>query len=586
VALANPADPVDSSGIFTGKNDWNDQKTFTGRASVLWKPVEKFSAELAFIYANLNGDGGPLNNPNFPGGPYYLDPRITFPSGGNYQAFSAIDQPYWRRTSLASVDISYDAGFATLASTSSYYTTDGETILNGTYGGSAGSLPYYAGNPLNPRFIRPDQFGDTEHTFTEEVRLVSTPSEGKPLDYVVGAFYENQTREGDWNITGPGSYARSVAQGCTGTFVYPGTPPNCLLVYGPPDDETAFVQEDTQSFQDKSIFGELTWHFITNGQITFGGRHFQQDFTDAQSYLDYTFPAFIPATPHSSPASKNLWKINPSYEYAKGQHVYMTWSQGFRRGGANSVPPVGPFRESPLLASYAPDSVNNYEVGLKGRFDNGVTYTVAVFDIYWDKPQISASLPSGDLVVYNANTAQSKGFEIESSGPLFLPGLLYTVGGSYVDAKLTSSYSLPANNGADTGTIVPGLITGQAGEPMPGTPKVSLAATITYDLNISRGYDLATSLNGTYRSSVPLALTTSAGTAKDQSAAFGLANFSMALSHQAWRFTAYVTNILDKQAQIVPASATINLHNIDPALTEASLVNPPREMGIRIRYSF
>ena len=41
--------------------------------------------------------------------------------------------------------------------------------------------------------------------------------------------------------------------------------------------------------------------------------------------------------------------MNPSYEYAPNQFVYALWSQGFRRGGANSVPQSGIFEESPLL---------------------------------------------------------------------------------------------------------------------------------------------------------------------------------------------------------------------------------------------
>ena len=162
----------------------------------------------------------------------------------------------------------------------------------------------------------------------------------------------------------------------------------------------------------------------------------------------------IPPTPHNSPASKNTWKINPSYEYSPDQYVYAIWSQGFRRGGANSVPPVGIYKESPLLNTYAPDTVNNYEVGAERALGNDFSYTVAIFDIHWNKPQISSTLPDGNPGRYNANTAQSKGFEFEARGPLFIPGLSYSVGGAYADAKLTSGFSLPANNGAGVITRV------------------------------------------------------------------------------------------------------------------------------------
>src|SRR5205823_4331437 len=122
-------------------------------------------------------------------------------------------------------------------------------------------------------------FRDQAHTFTEEVRLVSNAGRGNAFDYVIGAFYENQSREGDWHISTPGSPERSVAQGCTAPSFFGSTFPNCLVVVGP-DDQT-FLQIDNQDFKDKSVFGELTWHFVPKAQVTVGIRHFSQEFTDA-----------------------------------------------------------------------------------------------------------------------------------------------------------------------------------------------------------------------------------------------------------------------------------------------------------------
>jgi len=581
--LADPGDPVSSPGIYTNRTDWNWQKTFTGRASILWKPNEAFNAQLALLNSNVQGDGAPQVNPDFPGGVSPLDPKSTLPAGGHYQEFTQIDQPFSRYTNLLSLDASYDVGFATLSSTTSYHTTSASTLEDNTYslaGVDGGAyLPYYAGIPANPRFVEDQVFADWAHTFTQEVRLVSTADPANIFDYVVGAFFEKQERTGDWTIANPGSPERSVAQGCTGAVYYGASFPNCLLTSGPND--VVFNQVDTQNFQDKSLFGELTWHFMTHGQFTVGARHFSQEFTDAQSYLDYPFPTYIPATPHSSPASKTVGKAGPSYEYAKNQFVYALWSQGFRRGGANSVPLAGPFAESPLLATYKPDETNNYEVGLKGRFDNGLSYTFAVFDIKWDNPQIFASLPSGNLAVYNANTAESKGFEFESSGPLFLPGLAYTVGFSYADAKLSSDFSLPANNGL--GVITPGELFGTSGEQLPGSPKTSVNATITYDHTVAPGYDLTLALNGTYRTPITFALAPTLGsTGVPQSSSYGIMNFSAVLNHKPWRVIGYITNLLDRQEILVPATQPNQFDN----LTDDLVVNRPREIGMRIAYTF
>ena len=314
-----------------------------------------------------------------------------------------------------------------------------------------------------------------------------------------------------------------------------------------------------------------------------GVRHFSQEFTDAQSYVDYTFPTNIPATPHSSPASKTVGKVDPSYEYADNQYVYALWSQGFRRGGANSVPLSGPFQESPLLSTYKPDSTNNYETGLKGRFSNGISYTIDAFYIKWDNPQISASLPSGNLAVYNANTAVSKGFELETSGPLLLRGLAYSLGFSYADARLNSNFSLPANKG---GVITPGALKGTSGQQLPGSPKTSLSAALLYDTILTPGYDLGLSLNGVYRSSVKMQLAPTLGAATvQQSSSYQILNFSAAVNHQSWRYTLYVTNLLDRQEILVPPLQP-GAGNDFNMLANDYVVNPPREIGVRVGYRF
>ncbi len=581
--LATAGDIVNSSPIYTSRNDWNWQRTFTGRAALKWQPTDGFNAELAIINSHVDGDGGPQVNPDFAGGPSPFDPRTAFPAGGPYQEFALVDEPFERTTNLTSLDVSYDAGFATVSATTTYQTTSGSLIQDSSfdYGGFDGGyfLPYYAGVPTNPRFIYPFQFTDSAYNFSQELRLVSKTDPSRLFDYVLGLFYQKQTRHGDWFVTNPGSPERSAAQGCTGYYYAGATFPNCLLLSGPND--LTFQQIDTQSFTDKSVFGELAWHFMPHGQVTFGARYFNQQFTDMQLYQDFTFPTLIPATPRSAPATKTVGKINPSYEYADHQYVYALWSQGFRRGGANSVPQSGIFQESPLLRTYAPDSTNNYEAGLKGRLDNGLSYTFAIFDIYWDRPQISSSLPSGNLAVYNANTAESKGFELETSGPTFVPRLSYLVSFAYADAKLTSDFSLPANNGS--GTIVPGLLSGSAGEQLPGSPKTSLNVALIYDVAVAPGYELTLSGNSSYRSAVALQLAPSVGTTTIQhSTAYEVTNLNATLHHGAWHATLYCTNLFDKEVFLAQPSQPNQLDN----LTNDYLVNPPREIGMRVGYSF
>jgi hypothetical protein len=186
--------------------------------------------------------------------------------------------------------------------------------------------------------------------------------------------------------------------------------------------------------------------------------------------------------------------------------------------------------------------------------------------------------------VYNANTAVSKGFEFETAGPLGLPGLAYSVGFAYADAKLNSDFSLPADNG--TGVIVPGLLAGKAGEQMPGSPKTSVSAALLYDTPIAAGYDLALSLNGVYRSAVTMQLAPTLGsTTVQQSSSYGILNASATLTHKPWHVMGYVSNLLDKQEVLVPPSQVSPGNNFDK-LADDYVINPPRTVGVRVGYTF
>jgi len=581
--LANPADPVNSPGVYYNKKDWNYQDSLTTRAALLWQPIDTFKAEFAFLHAYVKGDGGPEVNPDFAGGASPFDANETLPAGGKYSDYTRIDEPFSRNTNLASLDLSYDAGFATLSSTSSIQTTTGSTLEDDTYAlaGIAGGAytPYYAGVPTNPRFVYDQEFADHAHTFSQEVRLVSKGGPDKNFDFSLGAFYQNQTRTGDWTIAVPGSPERSVAQGCTSQAYDGSSAPACQVIANAQDMN--FQQIDTQHFTDFSVYGELTWHITPHVQATGGVRHFSQWFTDAQSYDDYTFGTDIPASPHRSTAGKFVGKADISWEYAPSQYAYALWSQGFRRGGANSVPLTGIFQESPLLAGYKPDETNNFEGGFKGHFGNGMNYAVDGFYIKWKNPQIASSLPSGNLAVYNANSAISKGFEAEVSGPLPIRGLTYSLSTAFADARLTSDFSYPANNGA--GVIVPGLISGTSGQQLPGSPKFSAGANLQYSAPVAPGYRMTLVLNGNYRSTVAMGLASSLGTTGVQrSTDYAVVNASAEIRHGAWRATLYAKNLINSQWVLVPPTQMNELNN----LTNDYTVNRPREVGLRLGYVF
>ncbi|HTJ17198.1 MAG TPA: TonB-dependent receptor [Steroidobacteraceae bacterium] len=568
----NPADP-NSTGEYYSKEDWNDQKTFTGRASLLWQPTETFNANLAYMYSHLEGNSGRTVNRTYPGGEFVGDPRITFPAGGDNTRFSAVEEPFTRKTDLASLDLSYDAGFATLSATSSYFTTEGDTTFDSSYVlyRIPQYLGYYVGSTLNPRFILPQVYGDKSHTFTQEVRLVSNTEPGKKFDYVAGIFYEKQERIGSWLVSIPGSPERATELGCTGIWFPGATFPDCNVLIGPNDVNVD--QHDKQTFEDKSIFGELTWHFTEHGDLTVGVRHFEQDFEDVQSLELYSFGLSVPEEPRTSKASKTKWKVNPSYEYATNHRVYALWSQGFRRGGSNAIPLVGPFGDNPALITYKPDEADNYEIGLKGHFANGLSYTVDVFKIYWDNPQIGGTTPTTNFAVWNADEAISKGFELDLNMPFGDTGLSLSLSGAYSDAAFSKDYTVPSTFGD---------IVGFKGQQLPGSPKESGAATLNYERDVFSNFRLSASLNDTYRSEVVLSNFGILGQAPLTADKLNLLNASLALSRDNWLVGLYATNLTNERVLLSPGNPDPSTDN----LSTSSLINQPREVSLRLNYSF
>jgi iron complex outermembrane recepter protein len=574
--LADPSDPVNSPGVYYNQKDWNDQKTFTGRASALWQPTAEFSATVAYMHEKAYGNGTPSDNSRFQGGPNIIDPRIIFPAGSNFTTFSSTLQPFLRNSDLASLDMSYDVGFATLSATSTYSATNGyfNSDTNYLLFGLLGSyVPFYAGVPTNPRWINTNESLDDDHGFSQEVRLVSNTGPDNMFDYTVGVFYQKKYDNATFQNSSPGTPERAALQtSCPGSP--PNTPPTlvllggCIPLYGPND--VANLGVDQQVFEDKSVFGELTYHFAKNWQLTGGIRHFKQDFTDTGASQIYTFAITSPLTTQRSTATKTLGKASVAWEYETGQHVYALWSQGFRRGGANGqLLSTGPFADlAPQI--YKPDSVNNYEIGTKGRIGNEISYSLDVFYIKWKDPQVSGLTPQANFAVWNANAAVSKGFEYELNVPLGVPGLRFATSGTYADAKLTENYSYPDFNGP---------IAGPNGAQLPGSPKVSVAGTLLYGHPLGAASNLVLTLNDTYTTKIVTSAFPVLGIAPTTIPAINLVNASAAFNHSNWRVGLYSTNLLNKR-EIVGQSTG------GPSLTFTETANRPREIYLRAGYSF
>lgn len=573
--LANPTDIGGSPGILFDKSDVNFARTTSLRVEALWQPATATRVELSYNFSYTKGNGAPVDNPTFGGGAFPIDPRINIAGTGPYERSIPTLEPFDRRTQLAALDISQDLGFATLSTTVALGHTKGASVSDQTV--ALLGVPYgfyYSGNPANPRMVVPVVNGDRDRSITEEIRLVSN-GDG-PISFIAGIFLQQQRKNIDLLIYNPGAADQSAAAngGSTLPIALGGT-----YIITEADGET-YRQFTTQQFRDYSAYGELSWKITDRLKLIGGARVFHQTFS--QDFVSNSTPFFFNVNEsQNNKITSQIFKASAAYQLADRFQAYATWSQGFRRGGANSFPLVGPVLEPRELLVYKPDKTNNFELGIKGTLGS-IFVAADVFYVDWKNPQIDLQTPYNlSNAVINAGKASSKGFEVEASGPFGNSGLSFNLGFAYAKARLTDDFSLPAGSGA--GTVVPDAIRGTKGDRLPGAPDWTGSFTLNYKTNLGSDRKLALSAGTDYHGSTLNQLETPDGTALPREAkAFALLRASAALTMKDWSLELFGTNLADKRATLSytrrPASAITSLG----PWGDSVLIARPREVGVRV----
>lgn len=600
-----PSVPGDlSSGpvIAPIKKNTNSSDQWMGRAALRYQPTDWLDLEVSYLHQDTHGDDYTASNPAYQGGVRDLSggtyPNASYQSrpGGKYENTQPALQPTSAKLDLFTGTAAFDLGFAALTSVSSYYKNKVRSTIEGSVGYVNPIFNFVSGYNHYPRFYNPYPVAIDDKGFTQEVRLVSQGD--SRFSYVLGGYYQRQTKEVRLSLIAPGVQAFS-------DFVCPG--PNCLAPGANPQlPGVLYTAQDNYINSEFAAFGELTYQITHAWQLTVGARVFKTKASNAhfQVYPFYgalygdgvTEPISQGAGKRSNSGSisDKVFKANTSYEFAPDNRVYATFAQGFRRGGSNALPTTGAQASLPEFGTFKPDFANNYEIGIKGRaLDHKLTYSVAAFLIDQEDFQFTASTPSFYQGVFNGNKLRSKGVEIEAS---FRATPELTLSGSYVytDAKavgatvirdLAATSLLDGFQPSDiinnpNATVADGAI-------LPGVSKHSAIAAIDYEIGLAGASRVILHANANYRSKQNTSIAvTSPNFAVLPSVFMADARVTYE-SKQGWSASLFVINLTN--AVGYSGSQGVQTQNVaEPqSLVYASrLVAQPRTFGLSLHYGF
>ncbi|MES2905084.1 MAG: TonB-dependent receptor [Pseudomonadota bacterium] len=500
------------------------------------------------------------------------------------------DDKWWQASltvqgKIANLDVTYAGSYMKRQIDGEFDYSDYAYFYDAIYGYGA----YFYDN--NDNLVNPNQYVQSDDAFTKqshELRF-TTPSD-KRIRLVAGLFYQRQTHRIIQNY---------IVDDIADSITVPTTESNIWLT------------DQKRVDRDYAAFGELAFDITPQLTVTGGGRLYKFDNTligffgfanpgyssnPIYNCTDFGPPNFGGPCNNVDKRTKGdgfVHRLNLTWKPNEDLLFYGTWSRGFRPGGINrrgSLPP------------YLPDFISNYEAGAKISFGNGSHFNVAAYQLNWSDIQLSFLGANGLTEIRNAGDARIRGLEAD----LFLrlaPGLTWSTGASYNDAKLLNDFCQFANS--DNDCTIPGpddrdedldpevnSVLAPSGTRLPLSAKLKGSSRIRYEWDASstiRAHVQAlVTYEGARRRDLRLVENGLYGNLK----AYSLVDLSAGIDKGPWSLDLFAKNLFDVRGQVSKGIQCPELVCGDVDNQTASggkvytTVTRPRTIGLRVGRKF
>jgi outer membrane receptor protein involved in Fe transport len=313
----------------------------------------------------------------------------------------------------------------------------------------------------------------------------------------------------------------------------------------------------------RSVFGEVSYEFLPRWTVGAGGRYLKEDIEAISPGSDGLLAGG--PTPATAPVAGSIHEFNPSgyirFKPSDDTSLYVQASRGFRSGDVNEPYPVQCQAEAATAGIKAitnPDTLTNYELGLKSRFADGrLSVNAAVYKDNWHGVQLGVALACGFSGVVNAGNIEGKGVELEL---LAEPTQAWRF-------NVSLAYNQNHFKEVQSGT---GFTSGQR---LPDAPEKNASAGAQYNFRLSRAWTAFARGDYVYVGDVLQQFST----VVLKNGGYGEANARLGFIQHQLEVDLYGDNLTDKRG----ISVTGN-----PAFGAYQTLVRPRELGVEVRYAF
>lgn len=507
----------------TARKDFNPATYVGGRVEGLWEIAPDWSVLVSESVQHLDTEGM----------------FQTYPTGSDFQKLKPLqvtsftpnfDHDHFESTAWT---LHGKVGPLNLVYTGSYldrhidnqvdYTNYSRTAYGIYYTCTGGATGWGKGAPtcFSPATYWRDRVKNTH--LTNEFR-VSTPAEWR-LRATAGVFQENFRIYDVMNFEyknipscNPSNLAVALSGGqvCVANVrTFPGANVN---EPGVRDDNTGFGEDVKRGYNQYAFFGSVDFDIIPNVLTVTGGTRYYHysEFEYGAQYGTNNSCLNVPngqctggmiqiGGPDGDHVTYHGFRSRASLNWKPTATTlaYFTFSQGFRPGGFSRSQrnvAVGPGTAAdggtPQYRTpngYAPDSLNNYEIGVKtSLFDRRLQLNISAYDMDWTHVQFAFYAPQqlgNTTFLTNGPDYNIKGVELQAIA-IPMRGLTLQGTGTYNHTKQTSSPCLVSNIASSPtfgncitqikGMTIPNLF-GALGATAAFSPKVQASGRLRYD---------------------------------------------------------------------------------------------------------